>query len=330
MSKQVARHDLLERVTEYIGDDLLKVEQIFSDELATDHEFVADIQYHVSRFRGKRLRPILMLLTAKALGEVKHDHMVLAAVVEMIHTATLVHDDVLDDAATRRHVATVNSRWNNETSVLYGDYLFTHAFHLASSLDSTLGCRLIGQATNVVCVGELSQINERGNSELSEEHYLRIIDQKTAELCALSCRLGALFGDADEDIVNSMDCYGRSLGIAFQIADDILDVIGEEEDMGKTLGSDLQKQKLTLPLIRLLEQLGEAEAAQVREILAQPNEETGAALKPYFARCEAIEYAHHRAIEFAQEARQQIEKLPDSEATQILADVAEFAVNRNF
>jgi len=330
MSKQLASQNLLERVNAYIGEYLMQVERIFAEELETNHAFVADIQEHVSRFRGKRLRTILLLLSAKAIGDVKHDHRVLAAVVEMIHTATLVHDDVLDEAATRRHVATVNSRWNNETSVLYGDYLFTHAFHLASSLESTLGCRLIGQATNIVCVGELSQIHERGNSELGEDEYLKILDGKTAELCALSCRLGALFGDSEQEIVDCMDRYGRSLGIAFQIADDILDVVGEEQQMGKTLGSDLQKQKLTLPLIRLLDQLDENESAVVRELLGRPNEQTWSELKPYLERTDALQYAQHRAVEFAQEAQRQLEKLPDSEALQILNDVAEFAVNRSF
>src|SRR5262249_24294257 len=160
------------------------------------NDYVNDVFAHVTRFRGKRLRPMLLLLSASAAGRVTDDHKVLAAVVEMIHTATLVHDDVLDDATTRRHVATVNTRWNNETSVLFGDYLFTHAFHLASSLNSTLARRLIGRSTNVMCEGELSQVRERCNLLLAEDKYLQIIDAKTAELCALCCFLGAQFAGA--------------------------------------------------------------------------------------------------------------------------------------
>ncbi|MGH7127458.1 MAG: polyprenyl synthetase family protein, partial [Planctomycetaceae bacterium] len=148
MSNELAGHGLLPRVEALIGGDLVEVERIFHEELASARPCVADVFAHVSRFRGKRLRPMLLLLTAQAAGGVRPAHRVLAAVVEMIHTATLVHDDVLDEADTRRHVATVNARWNNETSVLFGDFLFTHAFHLASSLETTRACRLIGRATN--------------------------------------------------------------------------------------------------------------------------------------------------------------------------------------
>ena len=170
---------VLTAVEQSIGTDLLEAEQVLMNELRSDNAYVSDLLQHSTRFRGKRLRPMLLLLTAKASGGICEDHKVLAAVVEMIHLATLVHDDVLDEAETRRHVATVNARWNNETSVLFGDYLFTHSFHLASSLETTYACRRIGRATNIVCEGELSQIKERGNLDLSEEAYFKIIDGKT-------------------------------------------------------------------------------------------------------------------------------------------------------
>ena len=160
--------DILARVQALIGREILESEKIFVEELSSRHPYVRDVLQHMNSYRGKRLRPMLLLLAGAAVGEVEHSHKVLAAVVEMIHTATLVHDDVLDEAQIRRHVATVNSRWNNETSVLFGDYLFTHSFHLASSLDTTHACRLIGRATNLVCEGELSQIKERGNLDLTE------------------------------------------------------------------------------------------------------------------------------------------------------------------
>ena len=169
---------VLAAVDQAIGAELLDAEQILADELRSENPYVCDILEHSTRFRGKRLRPMLLLLSAKACGGIRQDHKVLSAVVEMIHLATLVHDDVLDDAETRRHVATVNSRWNNETSVLFGDYLFTHSFHLASSLETTYACRRIGRSTNIVCEGELSQIKERGNLDLSEETYFKIIDGK--------------------------------------------------------------------------------------------------------------------------------------------------------
>lgn len=321
---------ILQVVEEAIGTELREAEQILLTELQSANPYVSDILHHSTRFRGKRLRPILLLLTADACGGIRHEHKVLSAVVEMIHLATLVHDDVLDEAETRRHVATVNARWNNETSVLFGDYLFTHSFHLAASLGTTHACRMIGRATNVVCEGELSQIKERGNLDLTEQSYFRIIDGKTAELCALCGHLGAFYAAAELDVVQNLERYGRLLGMAFQIADDVLDLMGNERKTGKTLGSDLDKQKLTLPLIRLLSQLSDGDAAAVRQLLSHPDETTRTKLTPYFEKTDALAYTHKRALQFAQDARRQLEVLPNSRAHRILCDIAEFAVQRSF
>jgi len=322
--------DLIAQAEQLLGDDLTRVEEIFAKELKSWHPFVNDVLTHMTRFRGKRLRPMLLLLSARACGEVTHDHLVLAAVVEMIHTATLVHDDVLDDAEIRRHVSTINSRWNNETSVLLGDYLFTHAFHLASGLESTLACRLIGRSTNLVCEGELAQIHERGNHELTEESYLEIIDGKTAELCAVCCQLGAHFASSSEATIAALREYGRCLGIAFQIADDLLDVLGNEDQMGKSLGTDFQKQKLTLPLIRLLDQASPDSAEEIRGLLGDPTEESRAKLQKHVDSSDAVSYAFARANEFALAARQQLACLPDSTAKRLLEVITEFATRRTW
>ena len=191
----------------------------------------------------------------------------------MIHTATLVHDDVLDEASIRRHEDTVNARWNNQTSILLGDYLFTHAFFLASSLDTTFGCRTIGRSTNIVCEGELLQTAASGNFELSREEYFKIIQAKTAELCACCCRLGAHYAGGDEQTVEKMAMFGWKLGSSFQIADDLLDLIGDPETVGKSLGTDLSKRRMTLPLILLRDQLG---GAATSEFQALWSSDTGA------------------------------------------------------
>lgn len=321
---------VLMAVDQAIGTELLDAEKILADELHSENPYVCDILEHSTRFRGKRLRPMLLLLAAKACGGIRQDHKILAAVVEMIHLATLVHDDVLDDAATRRHVATVNARWNNETSVLFGDYLFTHSFHLASSLETTYACRRIGRSTNIVCEGELSQIKERGNLELTEATYFKIINGKTAELTALCGLLGAKYAQADDVVIAAMEQYGRSLGLAFQIADDVLDLMGTEKKTGKTLGSDLDKQKLTLPLIRLLATASETDGAEVRRLLAQPDETTRQRLTPYFERSDAFEYTSKRAQGLATEARRQLDGLPNSTAKRILSEIADFAVQRTY
>lgn len=330
MTLDLATLDLMARVGELLGDELLAVEDVYERELASSTPCVADVYRHVSRFRGKRLRPILVLLAGRACGRLTDEHVVLAAVVEMIHTATLVHDDVLDEAATRRHVATVNTRWNNETSVLFGDYLFTHAFHLAASLSSTHACRLIGRATNIVCEGELSQIHERGNVELSEADYLRIIDGKTAELCAVSCRLGAHYAGADEETAASLEACGRAMGVAFQIADDLLDVLGSENEAGKSLGTDLEKQKLTLPLIRLRDRSVEPERARICELLERPNGDGREELLAALDRSDALEYTQVRAVEYAEAAADALCDVASGPEKNLLIEMAEFASRRSF
>src|SRR5262249_5721018 len=162
--------------------ELRRVDIRLHEELRSDHPDADAVIRHGIRLAGKRLRPALLLLAGQAVGKLGDDHVTLAAVVEMIHTATLVHDDVLDEAALRRHIDTVNARWNNETSVLLGDFLFTHAFYLASTLESTYACRTIGRSTNIVCDGELRQTITSGDVTLSEDDYLAIVDAKTAEL----------------------------------------------------------------------------------------------------------------------------------------------------
>src|SRR5262249_48216048 len=186
-----------------IAADLVEVERLLSRSLKNRIPRVAQVVDHVRHYRGKRLRPVLLLLAARACGKVTPAHHTLGAVVEMIHTATLVHDDVLDGARVRRRVSTVNALWGVQTSVLLGDYLFTHAFHLASTIDAT-ACRLIGEATDRVCEGELTQVLERGNLKLSEADYFDIIDGKTAELTACCCRLGAHYAGAALETVQAL------------------------------------------------------------------------------------------------------------------------------
>lgn len=311
-----------------VAKEMEEVERILREELRNPHPFVDELVRYGCLLGGKRMRPALLLLTAKAIAPVKRDHLVLAAVVEMIHTATLVHDDVLDEADMRRHLATVNSRWDNEASVLLGDYLFTHAFYLASTLDTVLGCRLIGRATNIVCEGELRQKGSRGNFELTEQEYLSIIEGKTAELTAVSCRLGAMFSGASEKLDGEMDGFGRDLGIAFQIADDLLDVLGEERTTGKSLGTDFEKQKPTLPVIRALELATPADREELLELLTG-DERRPHLVAPFLERYDALEYARDRAASFAHSARRRLELLPKSPARDILTLMTQFVVSRS-
>jgi len=311
-----------------IAEALAESERVFEEELGSQFPFVQQLVDHCADYRGKRLRPALVLLTGRALGGLNSSHPVLAAVVEMIHTATLVHDDILDEAVVRRHAATVNAEWGNEPAVLLGDYLFTHAFHLAASLESTLACRWIGRATNLVCEGELQQVHHRGNLELDERDYYSIIQGKTAELTAVSCRLGAHYAGASEALVEAMETYGRDLGIAFQIADDVLDLWGEERSTGKSLGTDLKKQKLTLPVIRFLATASPATASAVRAILSEP-EPDRQSLRQYLDSSDALEYSWKCAKEHAERARLALDGLAESEAKAVLRSLTHYVVRRN-
>jgi octaprenyl-diphosphate synthase len=308
--------------------DLDEVEGLLAQTLDSSDPAVQKLVDHLGNYRGKRLRPALLLLTAHACGRITPTHHVLAAVVEMIHTATLVHDDVLDSATVRRHVATVNAGWGNQTSILLGDYLFTHAFHLASTTGDVRACRIIGEATNRVCEGELRQVCQRGNLGLGEEEYLDIIDAKTAELTACCCRLGALFSGVSPGVVESLSRFGRCLGVAFQIADDLLDLIGEEDTTGKSLGTDLEQQKLTLPLIRLLDQASPAQATHYQELLRMPGNHKRDVFGPYLRESGALAYAHRRAEDFAAEARAELDCLPASECRSILKVLTDRVVHR--
>jgi octaprenyl-diphosphate synthase len=312
-----------------IAAELAESERVYRAELASRFPFVQHLVDHCADFRGKRLRPALVLLTGKACGGTTASHPVLAAVVEMIHTATLVHDDVLDESVVRRHAATVNAEWGNEPAVLLGDFLFTHAFHLAASLESTLACRWIGRATNLVCEGEMQQVHNRGNFELSEDDYFAIIRGKTAELTAVSCRLGAHYAGASLATVEALEGYGRDLGVAFQIADDVLDIWGEERTTGKSLGTDLEKQKLTLPVIRLLATARPEIAAAVRRLLAEANPENRRELRPYLESSGALDYAWSCAERSAEQALAALEVLPDSPAKTILRNLATYVVRRD-
>jgi octaprenyl-diphosphate synthase len=312
-----------------IATDLEEVEKILLRTLQSSRPGVDRLLGHLGHYKGKRLRPALLLLTARACGQVTPAHHLLAAVVEMIHTATLVHDDVLDGAGVRRHVPTVNALWGNQASIMLGDFLFTHAFHLASTLDDVRACRIIGEATNRLCAGEVQQICRRGQLDLREEEYLDIIDAKTAELTACSCKLGALYAGVGDDVVEHLTNYGRSLGIAFQIADDILDLLGQETLAGKSLGTDLEQQKLTLPVIHLLQSVSAEHAARIRAILTAAGNHKREALLPELHAAGALEYAKQKAESYAESARSELDCLPPSPTRAGLEMLADRVVHRD-
>jgi octaprenyl-diphosphate synthase len=310
-----------------VASDIEEADRIFDRTLAAYRSPFGTLIEHLRHYRGKRLRPALLLLTAKACGKVAESHRTLAAAVEMIHTATLVHDDVLDEAELRRHVPTVNAARGNKVSILLGDMLFTHAFHLTSTVDRR-ACEIIGEATNRVCAGELRQVCERGNLALAEADYFAIIEGKTAALTECCGRLGALYAGASEEVATKLANFGRNLGLAFQIADDLLDLIGSEDTAGKTLGTDLEQQKLTLPVIHCLHKLPASESESLRTAIRAGGEGLGRRVLAAMERTQSLAYARRKAEEFARAARQELECLPRSECRAILEAMTDWSVKR--
>jgi octaprenyl-diphosphate synthase len=274
------------------------------------------------------LRPCLVLLTGKACGEVTDAHTVIATVVEMVHMATLVHDDVLDEAELRRKGATINHLRGNEAAVLLGDYLISHSFHLCSSLDSQFASRIIGRTTNQVCEGELLQIHHRNNLDLDEDTYLQIITRKTASLCATCCLLGAKFANASEVRISQLELFGLSLGTAFQIQDDILDLIGDPAAVGKTLGLDLEKGKLTLPIIHYLRTASPQHRAQLKQLLETAPSDQTERIRDLLLSSDSIAYARNCAKTHVHRARAALTDLPDSSSKRLLDAMAEFVADR--
>lgn len=312
-----------------VQDEMQQVESRLRSEMRSRHGFVDELVRYGCLLGGKRLRPALVLLTAKACGEVRQEHIVLATVLEMVHTATLVHDDILDQAEQRRHLATVNSRWDNEASILLGDFLFSHAFFLASTTGDAFACRRIGESTNRVCEGEIRQKGTRSKYDLSEHEYLEIIDAKTAELCACACHLGAHYAGADEGVIHNMTNFGRELGIAFQIADDMLDLYGDESSTGKSLGTDLDQRLLTMPSIHALGKLPDADRERLVQMMREEHPAVHKELLDSCQRCESLEYTKSRAGQYIDQALGRLADLPDSPSKSVLERVASFVVDRS-
>ena len=321
----------LASLTDCIRPQLQAVQERFAGELHSDLPCVNVLVKYVSRFHGKMLRPCLVLLWGKACakaGELSNSHVTVAVIIEMIHLATLVHDDVLDDAELRRKGATLNHLRGNEAAVLLGDYLISHSYHLCSSLESQFASRLIARTTNEVCEGELLQIDNRNNLNLDEETYLKIIDRKTASLTAACCLLGAHISCADETVLRKAETFGRALGMAFQIQDDILDIIGDARDVGKTLGIDIEKVKLTLPVIHFLENAPSEHRQLMRSLLQSRDADKLEKIRNLILPSPSIAYAREFAQRYVTQARQAVSKLPPTEARQTLDTMAEFSVNR--
>lgn len=311
-----------------VRTEIDKALEVFRRELDSDQAFIRDHCDHIDRYHGKQLRPALLLLTAAACGRVTSEHHVLAAVVEMVHLATLVHDDILDEADMRRGASTVNRLWGNERAVLLGDYLFSHAYHLCSSLDSQYAARVIGRTGVRLCEGEMMQVANRNNLELTEEQYLDIITRKTASLIAAAGLLGARYAGADELVVQHMHAFGESVGIAFQVVDDLLDITGDENEVGKSLGRDVQEGKLTLALIHYLREQPAKRQEAMLSLLRSDASDRPRQVAAMLVDSDSLDYASQVAYAHVQRALEHLDEIPRCAARESLRAMAEFTVSR--
>jgi octaprenyl-diphosphate synthase len=311
-----------------VAAELARCQRIIVDQLISDQPLISDLCAHVQRFRGKMLRPALLLLTGRACGRLRDEHCVLAALVELIHIATLVHDDVLDEADIRRRAATVNRLWGTQQAVLMGDFVYSQAYQLCSGMDSLHAARVIGKTAVTICEGEMMQVAQRGNYDISEDVYLDIITRKTAALVETSCYLGAYYAGADEQTVHRMRTFGLSLGIAFQIIDDLLDLTGDESQVGKSLGRDVSEGELTLPLIRCLASGSESEQRRLRKLLDGNGTTRHREIAAILHASECLDYAYDLARAHVDTARECLATLPDSPARESLSVMAEFVISR--
>ncbi|GAA4819487.1 octaprenyl diphosphate synthase [Marinicella pacifica] len=319
----------LEDVLAFTSSDMQQVNQHLTQQLNSEVILINQIGRYIINNGGKRLRPVIMMLLARALDYSGNQHINLAAVVEMIHTATLLHDDVVDESDRRRGEKTSHEIWGNAASVLVGDYLYSKSFKMMVTADSMDVMSVMSKATNTISEGEVQQLLSIGDQTLTEDNYYQIIANKTAKLFEAACELIAIITATSVHQRQQMAQFGMLLGSAFQIADDVLDYTAEDDALGKNIGDDFQEGKLTLPLIYLLKNGTKLQKQAVSQALSDPTAADFMALRQLVIDSKAIEYTQQQAQSKAQQAAQCLSELPDSQAKQALLFLCDYTWQRN-
>jgi octaprenyl-diphosphate synthase len=322
---------LKERVATLVGEDLEAVEREIRRQLDSPVGLIQEMGGYIAGAGGKRLRPLLLLLAARLAGYRGPRSIRLACVVELLHTATLIHDDVVDQAPLRRGRPSANAQWGDDASVLVGDHLYSKSFAMLVRDHDRAVMETLARATVSMTEAEVFQLERKRIGVTTESDYLRIISQKTASFISACCRIGALLGQLPEAQVDALTRYGLDVGVAFQISDDALDFVADQDRFGKAIGSDLREGKRTLPLIATLERASAAESERIRTLLerrtlrpAEIDEIRGLVLKH-----DGVEYARGRASSYAQAAKGDLEAFPLGEERELLALIADFVVDRD-
>tara|TARA_R110002073_G_scaffold1715_3_gene12389 strand:- start:145598 stop:146659 length:1062 start_codon:yes stop_codon:yes gene_type:complete len=341
----------LASLQELLAQSLPRVETVFAEQLVSDLPPVDEMCQHIERYRGKMLRPTLAILCGIAANPksdtlIAHKeldqlitpaHIISGAVCEMVHMATLVHDDVLDEAEIRRHGQTINMLKGNEVSVILGDYLIASSYELCSSLNSPIPSQIVGNASAIMCTGELLQLHNRDNLSMDESTYIEILERKTAALIGAACELGTLatlgYDQSNNPVTHALKSFGQYLGIAFQIQDDVLDLLGTEKDVGKSVGKDLEKGKLTFPVIHHLENIGVTDGTRSLMMLqkaASGDRSVFPEITKAIRVTDSVKATQTLAHIYVQKAKDALVDIPESAAKSMLELIADAVVNRSF
>ncbi|MDG6881822.1 Octaprenyl-diphosphate synthase [Phocoenobacter uteri] len=321
----------LEQIQALIKDDMQGVNQAILDQLNSDVVLINQLGHYIISGGGKRIRPLIALLSAKALGYQGQDHITCAAFIEFVHTATLLHDDVVDESDMRRGKETANALFGNAASVLVGDFIYTRSFQMMTSVNSLDVLKVMSNATNVIAEGEVQQLMNCNDPNTTEQSYMQVIYGKTARLFEAATQCAAIVSKATPQMEKALQDYGCYLGTAFQLIDDILDYSANAEKLGKNIGDDLAEGKPTLPLLHAMQQGNAEESALIREAIEQGGKRD--ALDQILAimqKYQSLDYAMKRAKEEAQKAVDAIQILPETEYKQALISLAYLSVDRSY
>ena len=320
----------MEAALALIGEDLKNVERQFKKDLQSDVPLIRKVGEYVLSSGGKRIRPALLLLAAKLCGYTGDRHVPLASVIEFIHTATLLHDDVVDNANLRRGIASANTLWGNEASVLVGDFLFSKSFSLMVADGDLNVLRVLSNATTIIAEGEVLQLICTSDLDITEERYIEVVKCKTAILLSAACQCGAILGNVSSEKEDALSDFGMSLGIAFQLMDDTLDYVANEEQFGKSIGHDLEEGKITLPLIHTLRQCTDAERESIGEVITKEylEQEDFQTVFKLVHRYGGIEYAVNQAMQYIKDSKVPLQQFLDSPAKSALLELADYVVTR--